>query len=263
MRAWVLVLGALSLAGVHAGGLAAQQQQPQAPQQRPAKRPRVGLRLLRPGEEPTAAGVTTQSAVRPAATGSFTAGLSMTNYDGHSDGERDAYVARFTQLLDSAVVTLVDVFRNTSGQPIVGAENPASLSQRERDRWTRCRDLHFDIPPYAGAFQDLERHLPQTPAMSRAATQLDSALAAIQATSECDNLASMIAAPGRWTPWGEQYSAAAQRFYRDWYTQLREADDRNRAFVLVFNGGRAPGARIPVPPALPRTPPYAGAGPRD
>jgi len=72
----------------------------------------------------------------------------------------------------------------------------------------------------------------------------------------------MIEAPARWTPWSTQYESSAQHFYRDFYNEVREADDKNRAFVVAFNASRTAAARIPVPPALPRTPPYVGAGPR-
>jgi len=230
------------------------------------------IHLLRPGEQPTeaaapaagrAATVTTQAAVRPGATpGAFTAGLAMVPYAGTTDADRNAYVARFVLQLDSAVVTLVDVFRNTTGQPVAGAENPTSLSQRERDRWARCRDLHFDLLSYQSALHDVARHLPTSGTLPRAAAALDSALGAVQATAECDNISSMIAAPARWTPWGPQYEASAGNFYRDWYTQVREADDRNRAFVIAFNAAVGASGRVVVPPALPRTPPYVGAGPR-
>jgi hypothetical protein len=231
------------------------------------------LRLLAPGEQapataatfaPRPANVTTQAAVHAAApaAGAFTAGLSVAPYAGTTDADRDAYVARFTQMLDSAVVALVGVFRNTTGQPVSGAEGPASLSQRERDRWAHCRDLHFDLQSYPAAFHDLMAHLPQAALVQRAAAALDSALSMMPATSECDNLASMIEAPGRWTPWSNQYEAAAQRFYHDWYNQVRDADDRNRAFAMAFNAGRPATARIAVAPALPRMPPYVGGGPR-
>lgn len=231
------------------------------------KRPKVGpdggpVRLLAPGERPAA--VTTQAAAAtPAApTGAFSSGLSVAPYAGTSDADLGAYVARFTQLFDSAAVSLVNVFRNTTGQPVSGAESPTALSQRERDRWTRCRDLHFDLQTYQAAFHLLLPRLPQTGNVPRTAAALDSALTAVQATAECDNIASMIEAPARWTPWSTQYESSAQHFYRDWYNEVREADDHNRAFVVAFNAARPGGARIPVPPALPRTPPYVGAGPR-
>jgi hypothetical protein len=238
------------------------------------KRPKVGpdgspVRLLQPGEQPPAGASTarpqvmTQSAATPAATtGAFTAGLALAPYSGSSDADLGAYVARFTQLLDSAAVSLVNVFRNTSGQPVTGAESPAALSQRERDRWTRCRDLYFDLQTFQSAFHALLPRLPQSGNVPRTSATLDSSLAAVQAPAECDNIASMVEAPARWTSWSTQYESSAQHFYRDWYNEVREADDHNRAFVVAYNATRPAAARIPVPPALPRTPPYVGAGPR-
>jgi hypothetical protein len=249
------------------------------------------LRLLLPGQQPPAAApapapattpaptpappagnanagrpgsVTPQAAVRPTAApgAAFTAGLAIPSYTGTSDADRDAYLRRFTQMLDSTIVTLIEVFRNTSGQPVAGAESPTSLSQRERDRWGRCRDLHFDLQSYGAAFHDLLGSLPATANVERTAAVLDTSLSTIQATAECDNITSMIAAPGRWTPWRAQYEATARRFYRDWYDQVREADDHNRAFVVAYNSTRPAAARISVPPAMPRTPPYVGAAPR-
>jgi len=164
------------------------------------KRPKVGpdgspVRLLRPGEQPAAAApapaaapathpaaVTTQAAAAPAApTGAFTAGLALVPYAGSTDADRDAYVALFTQMFDSAVVGLVNVFRNTSGQPVSGAESPTALSQRERDRWTRCRDLYFDLQSYQAAFHALLPRLPSAGNVPRTAAALDSSLTAVQA----------------------------------------------------------------------------------
>jgi hypothetical protein len=167
---------------------------------------------------------------------------------------------RFTTGLDSAVALLVSVFRNTSGQPMSGADAPTALSARERDRWTRCRDIHWDLTSYVTAMHDLVEY--ENPTVARAAVALDSALTAMTATVECDNLASMIAAPGRWSPWAGNYTSSARTFYGGWYTQLREVADRNRAFVIALNGTLPAAERLPVPPAIGRTPPYAGAGPR-
>jgi|SRR5579859_2502877 len=255
MRSSALVLGALLLvAGATSLGA-------QTPKRRKVGPDGAPVRLLQPGERPSA--VTTQAAAAPAvASGAFTAGLAISPYAGTSDADLGAYVARFTQLFDSAVVSLVNVFRNTTGQPVTGAESPTALSQRERDRWARCRDLHFDLQTYQAAFHDLLPRLPQTGNVPHTSAALDSALAAIEATAECDNISSMIEAPGRWSPWSTQYESSAQHFYRDWYTEVREADDHNRAFVVAFNAARPSATRIPVPPALPRTPPYIGAGPR-
>ena len=145
---------------------------------------------------------------------------------------------------------------------MAGAAAPTALSQRERDRWNRCRDLHWDLQSFASAARDVAEGTEEPPAAQRAAVALDSALAALQATAECDNVASMIAVPDRWTPWGRQYEASARLFYTEWYEQVREVHAHNRALILALNGGAEPDDRIPVPPALPRNPPYAGAGPR-
>lgn len=204
-----------------------------------------------------AAPVTPQAA--PAAGASFTAGLLMEPFDG-DEAAMIPYLRRFTVGLDSAVALLVGVFRNTSGQPLSGAASPTSLSARERDRWTRCRDLHWDLTSYVTAMHDLVEH--ENATVARAAVALDSALTALTATVECDNLASMIAAPGRWTPWEANYTTSARSFYGSWYVQLREVADRNRAFVVALNATVPAASRLPVPPAMARTPPYAGAAPR-
>jgi len=208
------------------------------------------------------AAVVPQAAHAAAATAAaaFSAGLSIEPYSEESDEEPAAYGRRFALQLDSTIVTLVGVFRNTSGQPVAGAAAPTALSQRERDRWNRCRDLHWDLLSYVAAGHDLPGAFEETPAVARAAGALDSALTAVEATAECDNVASMIAAPDRWTPWGQQYQASARRFYGEWYAQVREVQERNRAFILALNA--AGGDRVPVPPAMPRTPPYAGAAVR-
>jgi len=219
------------------------------------------------GAAPAAAGqagaaVVPQAAhAAPAAPASaFTAGLSIEPYSEEGDEEAAAYARRFALQLDSVITSLVGVFRNTSGQPVAGAGAPTALSQRERDRWNRCRDLHWDLLSYVAAGHDLPAAFEDTPAVARAAGVLDSALTAVEATAECDNVASMVAAPDRWTPWGQQYQASARRFYGAWYAQVREVQERNRAFILALNA--AGGDRIPVPPAMPRTAPYAGAAVR-
>jgi hypothetical protein len=200
--------------------------------------------------------------VAPAAS-AFTAGLAMPPYGGTTSDAALDYASRFGRRLDSAIVTLVDVFRNTSGQPMEGAGNPTDLSQRERDRWTRCRNVYWDLTTFASAVQTLRRTLPANAALQSAAAGLDTALAASQAVADCDNVASMIAAPDRWTPWGDQYRTAAQHFYRDFYGQLREVHERDRALVNALNAILPPSRRIPVPPGLQRNAPFAGAAPGD
>jgi hypothetical protein len=191
----------------------------------------------------------------------FTAGLAMPPLAGGTPDAALTYAARLGRMLDSTVVTLVDVFRNTSGQPMSGASSPAALSQRERDRWVHCRNLYWDFTTYATAVGTLKQTLPAAPALQHAVAALDTAFSATAAIGECDNVASMIASPERWTPWQEQYEAAARHFYRDFYTQIREVHERDRAFVNALNATLTPERRIPVPAGLPRNPPYAGAAP--
>ncbi len=227
-----------------------------------------GAQAPTPAVQPTApagqgaAQVTPQAAhpVTPAAT-AFTAGLAMTPYGGGAADAALDYAVRFGRMLDSTIVTLVDVFRNTSGQPMEGARAPTALSQRERDRWSRCRNLYWDLTTYASAVGTMRRSLPADPALQQAAAALDSAFTANQALEECDNVASMVAAPDRWTPWQDQYQTAAQHFYRDFYNQVREVHERDRAFVNALNAVLPAARRIPVPPGLQRNPPYAGAAP--
>jgi hypothetical protein len=241
----------------------------QAPPAAPAAQTGAGAtqpaaQASQPSAPPSAppAQVTPQAAhpVAPAAS-AFTAGLAVPPYGGSTSDAALDYAARFGRLLDSAIVTLVDIFRNTSGQPMEGASNPTDLSQRERDRWSRCRNVYWDLTTFEAAVQTLRRTLPANPAVQSAAAGLDTALAASQAVAECDNVASMIAAPDRWTPWGDQYRTAAQHFYRDFYGQVREAHERDRALVNALNAILPPARRIPVPPGLQRNAPFAGAAP--
>ena len=99
------------------------------------------------------------------------------------------------------------------------------------------------------------------PALQHAAADLDTAFTRSVATVECDNVASMIEAPDRWTPWTDQYEAAARHFYREFYPQVREVHERDRAFVNELNRLLPSGRRVAPPPALPSNPPFAGAAP--
>jgi hypothetical protein len=164
-------------------------------------------------------------------------------------------------MLDSAIVSLVGTFRNTSGQPMIGASSPTMLSQRERDRWAHCRDLYWDLTTYAAAAGDLRQSLGSDASLQRAAADLDSAFAESVATVECDNVASMIAAPDRWTPWQDQYEAAAHHFYRDFYSEIREVHEKDRALVNTLNRFLPLAHRVTPLPGLPTNPPYAGAAP--
>jgi hypothetical protein len=206
----------------------------------------------------------TPQAARPAAgvsTGTYTAGLAIAPYTGTTTEDAWEYAARLGRMLDSTIVTLVGTFRNTSGQPMIGASSPTTLSQRERDRWAHCRDLYWDLTTYAAAAGDLRQSLGTDPTLQRAAADLDSAFAESAATAECDNVASMIAAPDRWTPWQDQYEAAAHHFYRDFYAEIREVHEKDRALVNTLNRFLPPAHRVAPLPGLPTNPPYAGAAP--
>jgi|GEM_PF-4851025 len=208
-----------------------------------------------------AAPVTPQAVVAapPAPSNAFTAGLAMPPFSGTGDAARYEYLRTLARNIDSATVALVDVFRNTSGQPMAGASAPTSLSARERERWSRCRDIYWDFHTFASGTQGVREGLVANPSLQRAAASLDSALTALDALAECDNVASMISAPARWDPWAQYYENAARHFYNDWYAAVREAHERDRELVVALNGVLPAGRALPVPPGLPRTPPYAGA----
>lgn len=281
MARHLLLLAIVAAAGT--APLAAQKPPPPVarPQTQPQTQPPAGsksagkvfhpapaARTAGPATQPTAAAPqppapaasVTPQAVHPSAA-AFTAGLVMPPYEGATPDAALEYAARFGRLLDSAIVTLVGIFRGTSGQPMEGAGSPADLSQRERDRWSHCRNVYWDLTTFASAVETLRRSLPADPALQRAAAGLDSAFTASQAVAGCDNVASMIAAPDRWSPWRDQYQTAAQHFYRDFYPQVREVHERDRAFVNALNALLPPARRIPVPPGLQRNAPYAGAAP--
>lgn len=226
-------------------------------------------RVVPPANQPSPTqgpAVTPQAVATPsvpagptAATGTFTAGLGLQPFAGGGDAPRLEYARTLARNLDSLAVSLVTLYRGTSGQPMAGATGPATLSGRERDRWARCRDLYWDFTTFATGAESLRDGLPLTSPLYRAAAALDSVLSETEALAECDNVASMISAPDRWVPWTEQYTTAARHFYADWYAQMREAHEKDRAFVIALNALLPAGRVIPVPPGLPRTPPYAGA----
>ena len=200
---------------------------------------------------------------QPANTGAYTTGLAMPPFAGGTTEEAWEYAARLGRMLDSAIVTLVATFQNASGQPVIGATGPTMLSHREQDRWTHCRDLYWDLTTYAEAVSSLRAALGTDAALQRAAADLDSAFSRSVATAECDYVASMIAAPARFLtpPWQDQYESAARHFYRDFYSQILDVHDKDRALMVELNRVLPAAHRVPPPPGLPRNPPYAGAAP--
>jgi hypothetical protein len=232
-----------------------------APRGAPAAQP--GAPAAPPAAQPAA--VVTPQAVQTAPTpppaAAFTAGLAVPPFAGSGDSARYEYLHTVARNLDSATVALVALFRNTSGQPMAGASDPNALSARERERWTRCRNLYWDYGSYATGLQGLGGEFPDA-GLARAVAALDSALSAVEALSECDNLSSMISAPDRWVPWQQEYANAARHFYVDWYGQVLGAHDRDRALVQALNALLPAGRALAMPPRMPRNPPYAGAGVR-
>lgn len=273
MKRAVLLLSALATAWAVAP--AAAQKVPPAETRRPAPAPAPpeGPKVLHPApaaaapaQAPAAQGeqapVTPQSA-QPAAPAGAThsAGLAMAAYTGTTSEAAVAYTGRFVRMLDSTIVTLTGTFRNTSGQPVMGARNPGMLSQRERDRWSRCRDLYWDLTTYQAAAAALGAALPASPSVQLKAAQLDSAFLQGTATAECDNISSMIAAPDRFAPWQDSYETAARHFYGDFYPQVRRIHEAARALVFALNAAHSSARPLSMPPGLPQNPPYAGAAP--
>jgi hypothetical protein len=238
--------------------------QPAAPAS-PGSAANAGATAAQPAAGQPAAVVTPQAAqgapAAPAPSNAFTAGLGMPPFAGADAAARHEYLRTLARNLDSATVALVDLYRNTSGQPMAGATAPTALSARERERWTRCRNLYWDFNTFSSALQGVHDGITQA-SLARAVAALDTALTELDALSECDNVSSMISAPERWDPWAQQYESAARHFYADWYGQVREAHEKDRALVVALNLVLPANRALPVPPGLPRNPPYAGAGVR-
>jgi len=184
------------------------------------------------------------------------AGFSVESYSGTSQAELAGYARHVAQRLDSAIVALVSIFRNTSGAPLAGASSPSVLSSRERGRWSRCRVLYFDLASYTDAVALLRDSLTSNAEAQHAATDLAEALEAAQSLAECDNIGSMIEAPDRWSPWQRNYETSAGNFYRSWYTQVRAVHEADRALARALNAGLPAARRIPDIPGLPPNPPY-------
>lgn len=185
----------------------------------------------------------------------MTAGFWMPGYSGHSDADKLEYARALTLRLDSAVVALVEVFRNTSGAPLSGATGPSVLSAREKGRWNRCRLIQLDLGTISEAVGMIKDSLPGGPMLAHAAANLAESFEGLVATSECDNIGSMIEAPDRWSPWQTNYETSARNFYQDWYTQLRAVHEADRAFARALLPALPAGRRFPEPAGLPPTPP--------
>jgi hypothetical protein len=189
---------------------------------------------------------------------SLTAGYWMPAYNGETDAELLEYARTMTIRTDSAIGALVEVFRNTTGAPVVGATGPNILATREKGRWQRCRLIHFDLGTLGEGATFLRDTL-TNPTLNRAALTLVDAFEGETASSECDNITSMVEAPDRWAPWQQNYESSARTFYRDWYGQLKTLHDANRGFARALNSTLPAARQFPIFPALPPTPPTIGA----
>jgi len=189
---------------------------------------------------------------------SLTAGFWLPAFSGAPNVDVLEYARTLTIRLDSAINALVDVFRNTTGTPVIGASAPNILSTREKGRWQRCRLLHFDLGSL-GAGAAFLKDTVAAPTLARAAVALNDAFTAQVATAECDNVVSMVEAPERWAPFQQSYENSARIFYRDRYTQLRALHEADRGFALALNAFLPAAHQFPIFPALPPTPPTIGA----
>ena len=209
------------------------------------------------GAAPAAGAQPAAAAPPPAAAApsdpSLSAGFAVEPFEGEGEDAALAYAKSLVTKFDTLALRLRDVFVNASGAPVVGASAPNFLSSRERNRWSQCRRFHFDLATYAASAQDLRERIQGSAALERAAGSFDDALQGITATSECDNVVSMIEAPDRFAPWEQSYQASARGFYQSWYAQLRAAHEAARAFGRAL---AALGQPLGMIPALPSTPPH-------
>jgi hypothetical protein len=208
---------------------------------------------------PAAAAVTPAApvAAAPAADPTLTAGFAMPGFEGATEAEALEYARMMALRLDSAAVSLYELFRNTSGAPMAGATGPNMLSTREKNRWRRCRLIQFDLGTFGDAAAVLRDTLTAA-RLQRSALNLADAFEAMTATAECDNLVSMVEAPDRFAPWQQSYEQSARTFYRDWYTQLKAVHDADRSFALALNAQLPTARQFPIFPTLGPNPTLGG-----
>ena len=173
----------------------------------------------------------------------------MPVFEGTTEAEALEYARMMVLRLDSAAVSLYELFRNTSGVPMAGATSPNVLSTREKNRWRRCRLIQFDLGTFGDAAAVLKDTL-RTPRLQRAAVNLADALEGLSAAAECDNVVSMVEAPERFAPWQQSYEQSARTFYRDWYVQLKAVHDADRSFALALNAQLPTARQFPMFPTL-------------
>jgi hypothetical protein len=189
----------------------------------------------------------------------MTAGFWMPLYTGTTDAAQLDYARSLVLKLDSAIVSLVEIFRNINGVPLPGASSPNLLSAREKSRWTRCRFHHLDLTTIGEAVEMMKDSMAGGPTVARGIATLAEAFTDMTAIQHCDELGSMIESPDRWAPWQQNYESSARDFYKDWYPQLRNVHEANRGFARSLLTALPAGRQFPVPAGLPRTAPTIGA----
>jgi hypothetical protein len=190
---------------------------------------------------------------------SQTAGFWLPAFSGTTDAEQLDYAKTLVLKFDSAVVALIAIYQNTSGNPVAGATDPSHLSSREKARWLRCRNVANDIRNLGEAVDELRDSIAGGPTLQREAATMAQAFDSLHAIEGCDLINSMIESPERFSPWQANYESEAHHFYANWYGEVRAAHLAVRDFARVLNGALAPDRRFPVPPAIPAVPPYIGA----
>jgi len=190
---------------------------------------------------------------------SQTAGFWLPAFSGATDAEQLDYAKSLVLKFDSAVVALIEIYQNTSGNPVAGATDPSHLSSREKARWLRCRNVANDIRNLGEAADELRDSIAGGPTLQREAETMAQAFDSLRAIEGCDLINSMIESPERFAPWQANYESEAHHFYANWYGEIRAAHLAVRDFARVLNGALAPDRRFPVPPAIPAVPPYIGA----
>jgi len=218
-----------------------------------------GAQPAAPGRQPSGQPATpSRPEVILAAVGapSVTGGFFMPPSGARSDSGRIEYLRIYALRLDSAISALVEVFRGTAPPPL--AQDLAGVSSRVRDRWDRCRRFYFDLASFGDAMVIVKDSLPANALLARAATGLTDGFENTAGLQECDNIASALEEPARWSPWADSYATSMRNFFREWYPQLRAIHEANRSLGRVLNGMLPAERRLPSFGALPPTPPTVG-----
>ncbi len=219
----------------------------------------AGARPAAPGRQPSGQPAAPRAPeVILAAVGapSVTGGFFMPPSGARSDSGRIEYLRIYALRLDSAISALVEVFRGTAPPPL--ALDLAGVSSRVRERWDRCRRSYFDLASFGDAMVIVKDSLPASALLTRAASALTDGFENTAGLQECDNIASALEEPARWSPWADSYATSMRNFFRDWYPQLRAIHEANRSLGRALNGMLPAERRLPIFGALPPTPPTVG-----